>query len=68
MDAITPPTSATSVPDAANVVDDSSDDEELGFAPPMNADEHNEVDQLNDMYACLRQLVSCKAILMDKTL
>ena len=41
---------------------------ELEFAPPMNADEHNEVDQLNDMYACLRQLVPCKAILMDKTL
>lgn len=31
MDAITPPTSATSVPDAANVVDDSSDDEEQSY-------------------------------------
>ena len=41
---------------------------ELGFAPPRATGEHNEIDQLNDMYACLRQLVPCKAILMDKAL
>ena len=40
----------------------------LGFEPPLREGEHNRVDQLNDMYACLRQLVPCKAILMDKPL
>ena len=41
---------------------------ELAYKPPKNEGEHNEVAELNDMYACLRQLVPCKAILMDKAL
>jgi hypothetical protein len=39
----------------------------LGFKPPANPGEHNEEDELNDMYQCLR-LVQCKAILMEKLL
>ena len=41
---------------------------ELGFKPPASPGKQNEEDQLHEMYACLRQLVPCKAILMDKAL
>ena len=41
---------------------------ELAFKPPRGEGQHNERDELNEMYSCLRQLVPCKAILMDKAL
>eukprot|EP00746_Dinoflagellata_sp_MGD_P167554 gnl/MRDRNA2_/MRDRNA2_98274_c0_seq1.p1 gnl/MRDRNA2_/MRDRNA2_98274_c0~~gnl/MRDRNA2_/MRDRNA2_98274_c0_seq1.p1 ORF type:complete len:573 (+),score=103.59 gnl/MRDRNA2_/MRDRNA2_98274_c0_seq1:113-1831(+) len=38
----------------------------LRFKPPRAGCEFNEEDELNEMYACLRQIVHCKAILMHK--